>query len=57
VRASDPQKGVQIGFSKMSACTQEKLFMAIRSLQQPELIVDSKPASSSSPAEGIRLAI
>lgn len=57
VRASDPQAGMQIGFSKMSTCTQEKLFMAIRSLQQHELTVDSKPASGSSLAEDIRLAI
>jgi hypothetical protein len=57
VGACDPQAGMQISFSKMSACTQEKLFMAIRSLQQPELIVDSSPASSPPLGEGIRLAI
>jgi hypothetical protein len=57
VRASDLQSGMHIGFSKMSACTQEKLFMAIRSLQEPELIVDPKPAATSPLAESIKLAI
>jgi len=57
VRASDPQAGMHIGFSKMSACTQEKFFMALRTLQQPELIIDPKPAESSPFAGNIKLAI
>ncbi|HST77649.1 MAG TPA: hypothetical protein VLN58_04085 [Verrucomicrobiae bacterium] len=37
VRASDLQGGMQINFQKMSSATREKLFMALRSLEAPEL--------------------
>ena len=37
VRASDLQGGMQIDFHKMSPAAREKLFMALRSLEQPEL--------------------
>jgi hypothetical protein len=57
VRAGDPQTGMQIGFSKMSACTQEKLVMALRSLHQPELRADAEPARTSMLNEGIKLAM
>ena len=36
VRASDLQGGMQIDFQKMSPAAREKLFMALRSLEQPE---------------------
>jgi hypothetical protein len=52
VRASDLQGGMQIDFQKMSPVTREKLFMAIRSLQNPEMAIDRSPRAGA----GTRLA-
>jgi hypothetical protein len=51
VRASDLQGGMQIDFQKMSPATREKLFLAIRSLQDPEMTIDR----TLRPGEGTRL--
>jgi hypothetical protein len=55
VRSSDPLIGMQIGFQKMSAITQEKLAMALRHAEQPNAEMPNAPAPPL--AEAIQVAI
>ncbi|HET9792624.1 MAG TPA: hypothetical protein VFR08_15105 [Candidatus Angelobacter sp.] len=55
VRASDLQGGMQIDFQKMSPAAREKLFMALRSLEEPELDLTEELDGGPRPAASVRL--
>ena len=49
VRTSDALAGMEVGFQKMSAVTQDKLRMALGSVEQPSLDVASAPVAQEQP--------
>lgn len=55
VRASDLTAGMQIDFQKMSAAAREKLFMALRSLREPQMAMAGQLELSSRSQESTRL--
>lgn len=54
VRASDLTAGMQIDFQKMSPGTRDKLFMALRSLQEPEMATAAQLETGSRSQESTR---
>lgn len=55
VRASDLQGGMQIDFQKVSPAAREKLFMALRSLEDQELDLTEELDGGSGRTESVRL--
>jgi hypothetical protein len=55
VRASDVHAGMQIDFQKMSPATREKLSMALRSLQEPEMALAAQLEPGPRAQESVRL--
>jgi hypothetical protein len=55
VRASDLQGGMQIDFQKISAAASEKLFMALRSLEEPQLDLTEELDGGPRRAASVRL--